>query len=169
VLARLHAEDFLRLEPGGQIRAAYPFSAVPTRHLVDIDGGSQAHAMCAIDALGVAAMLSTGVTISSTDPGTDEPVTVTVHADGKNAAWQPSAAAILTGRRTWCGPGDSTPGAWAAAPAEEVCCGSVNFFTSYANAAVWASAHPEVTGQVLGQAAALRLATRIFRNLLTGG
>ena len=168
-LTRLHAEDFLRLGPGGQIRAAYPFSAVPTRHLVDIDGGPQAHAMCAIDALGIAAMLSTGVTITSTDPSTDEPVTVTVHAGGKTAAWQPPAAVVFSGQRTWWGPGDSPPGGRALAPAEAVCCGYVNFFTAHASAAAWASDHFEVTGQILGQADALRLGTRIFGDLLTGG
>ena len=70
VLAALHAGDYLQLGPGGQIRAAYPFSGVPTPHLVDIDGGPRAYAMCAIDALGMAAMLGTGVTITSADPGT---------------------------------------------------------------------------------------------------
>jgi len=169
VLARLHAADFLRLGPGGQIRAAYPFSAVPTRHLVDIDRGPRTHAMCAIDALGIAAMLSTRVTITSTDPGTGEPVTVTVHAGGKSAAWQPPAAVVFSGQRTWCGPGDTPPGGRARAPADQVCCGHVNFFTASASAAAWASAHPEITGQILGQADALRVGTRIFGNLLTGG
>jgi hypothetical protein len=169
VLARLHAGDFLRLGPGGQIRAAYPFSAVPTRHLVDIGGGPRAHAMCAIDALGIAAMLSTGVTITSTDPGTGKPVTVTVYAGGKTAAWRPPAAVVFSGQRTWWGPGDSPPGGRAIAPAEAVCCGYVNFFTAHAGAAAWASAHFEVTGQILGQADALRLGTRIFGNLLTVG
>ena len=169
VLAGLHAEDFVRLGPGGQIRAAYPFSAVPTRHMVDIDGGPRAHAMCAIDALGIAAMLSTGVTITSADPGTGEPVTVAVHAGGKTAAWQPPAAVVFSGQRTWWGPGDCPPGGRAMAPAEAVRCGYVNFFTAHASAAAWASAHFEVTGQILGQAAALRLGTRSFGNLLTVG
>jgi hypothetical protein len=169
VLARLHAADFVRLGPGGQIHAAYPFSAVPTRHLVDIDGGPRAYALCAIDALGIAAMLSTGVTITSADAGTDEPVSVTVHAGGKTAAWQPAAAVVFSGQRTWGGPGDSPPGGRAIAPAEAVCCGYVNFFTTHASAAAWASAHFEVTGQILGQADALRLGRRTFGNLLTVG
>jgi len=169
VLARLHAEDLARLGQGGQIRAAYPFSAVPTRHQVDIDGGPRAHAMCAIDALGIAAMLGTATTIISTDPGTGEPVIVTVHADGKSAAWQPPAAVVFSGRRTWWGPGDFPPGGRAIAPDEAVCCGYVNFFAAYASAAAWASAHFEVTGQILGQAEALRLGARIFGDLLTAG
>jgi hypothetical protein len=43
----------------------------------------------------------------------------------------------------------------------------VNFFTAYTSAAAWAGTHFEVTGQILGQAGALRLGTRIFGNLLT--
>lgn len=70
VLAGLHAADFLRLSPGGEIRAAYPFSAAPTPHMVDIDDGPQVHAMCAIDALGIAAMLGPDVMISSVNPRT---------------------------------------------------------------------------------------------------
>jgi hypothetical protein len=42
VLALLHAADFLRLDPDGAIRAAYPFSAVPTR----ISSGSRAARRC---------------------------------------------------------------------------------------------------------------------------
>jgi len=45
----------------------------------------------------------------------------------------------------------------------------VNFVTAHASAAAWASDHFEVTGQILGQADALRLGTRIFGDLLTGG
>src|ERR1035438_3596517 len=39
VLAGLHAGDFVQLGPGGGIRAAYPFSAAPTPHVVRIAGG----------------------------------------------------------------------------------------------------------------------------------
>jgi len=77
VLGALHAEDFLQLDAGGQIRAAYPFSAVPTPHRVDLDGGPRVHAMCAIDALGIAAMIHAAVTITSADPHTGGPVTIT--------------------------------------------------------------------------------------------
>jgi len=168
-LDALHAADFLRLAPGGEIRAAYPFSAVPTPHLVDIDGGPPVHAMCAIDALGIAAMLGTGVMIASADPCTGEPVTVTVHTGGTAAAWQPPTAVVLSGQLTSCGPGDAPAGARPITAAEELCCGYMNFFTTHASAAAWASAHPEVTGQILGQPAALHLGTGIFGHLLTGG
>lgn len=168
VLARLHAGDFLEVGPGGGIRAAYPFSAAPTPHVVRIAGGPRVHAMCAIDALGIAAMLGTGVTITSADPRTGEPVTVTVQAGAESAAWHPLPAVVFSGQRTSCGPGGCGAATEAIAPAAEVCCGYVNFFTTPASAAAWAGACAEVTGQVLGQTAALRLGAAIFGGLLAG-
>lgn len=38
-VAELHAADFLRLDAAGHIRAAYPFSAVPTPHRVRMPAG----------------------------------------------------------------------------------------------------------------------------------
>jgi hypothetical protein len=163
VLAALHTEDFLQLDAGGQIRAAYPFSAVPTPHRVDPDGGPRVHAMCAIDALGIAAMLHAAVTITSADPRTGGPVTITVHADGETAAWQPPAAVVFSGTsRELCHVPPEAP----IPAAAEVSCGYVNFFTTGASAAAWASAHPDVTGEILDQAASLRLGTAIFGHLL---
>jgi hypothetical protein len=169
VLARLHAGDFLRLNASGEIRAAYPFSALPTPHVVDIGGGPRTHAMCAIDALGIAAMLGTGMTITSADPDTGEPVAVTVHAGGKTAQWRPQTAVVYSGQRTPSGPANFPAAACAVSPAEEVCCRYINFFTAWAGAAAWASAHSEITGQILSRPAALRLATGTFGHLLADG
>ena len=169
VLARLHTTDILRLGPHGEIRAAYPFSGVPTRHVVDIDGGPRVHAMCAIDALGIAAMLGSRVVITSADPGTGGPVAVTVQADGKTAAWQPRTAVVFSGQRFPAGPDDAGPGSPAMPAAAEVCCGYMNFFVSDASAAAWAGTHPEVTGSVLDQIAALHEGRAIFGPLLAGG
>jgi len=198
VLAALHAGDYLQLGPDGQIRAAYPFSGVPTPHLVDIDGGPRVYAMCAIDALGMAAMLGTGVTITSAAPGTGEEVTVTVRADGKTA-WQPATAVVFNGRLISVEARDPVPGALTVAAAAEACdpvpsaltlaataeacdpvpgaltvaasadscCGYMNFFGTRASAAAWDAAHPGITGEILGQAAALRLGVDIFSGLLS--
>src|SRR5262245_4448470 len=51
VLRELHDRDVVRLEEHGLIRAAYPFSARPTPHVVAVDGGPSVYAMCAVDAL----------------------------------------------------------------------------------------------------------------------
>jgi len=56
-LAELAAGDFLTLDGQGRITAAYPFSARPTGIEVVLPGGLRAAAMCAIDALGILAML----------------------------------------------------------------------------------------------------------------
>jgi hypothetical protein len=131
VMRQLHAADFLRLDACGAISAAYPFSPAPTRHLVAISGGPQVYAMCAVDALGIAAMLGKTVTISSSEPGTGAPVTVTVPAAGDAAVWEPGTAVVFYGQQeTACG--TCPPGAGAAGPpaAADTCCRTVNFFTA---------------------------------------
>ncbi len=151
LLRELHDRDVIRLDPHGAIQAAYPFSARPTPHLVVIADGPRVYAMCAIDALGIAAMLRRDVTIDSTDPHNGQPVTVTVH-NGR-ARWTPSSAVVVEGAITNAEGDCCTPGAPAGAvqPAAERCCGVLNFFTDPASATAWLAAHPEVTGAVLTQ------------------
>ncbi len=67
-LAELAAGDFLYLDQAGRISAAYPFSAAATAHRVRITDGGDAYAMCAIDALGIAAMLSTAASSARPAP-----------------------------------------------------------------------------------------------------
>ena len=57
MLAELADEDFLTLDADGRISAAYPFSVAPTGVEVELPGGVTVSAMCAIDALGIPAML----------------------------------------------------------------------------------------------------------------
>lgn len=152
VLAELDREDFLTLDEDGRIRAAYPFSAVATPHRVRIAGGAEAWSMCAIDALGIAAMLDQDVVISSADPITAEPVTVTV--TGGEAVWSPADAVVFVGRRGYEG------------PAASVCCDALNFFAHDASARVWAQRHPQVKGAVVGQARAQEIGRETFGPLL---
>ncbi|MFE2095039.1 organomercurial lyase [Streptomyces sp. NPDC059460] len=64
VLAELDAEDFLALDAEGRVRAAYPFSAAETPHRVKLGNGVEAWSMCAIDALGIAAMLDQNIRLA---------------------------------------------------------------------------------------------------------
>ena len=68
-LARLHELDMLCLDSESrEIRVAYPFSSVATRHLVRFPGWDDAapvYAQCAIDALGIPFMVRQGVSIAS--------------------------------------------------------------------------------------------------------
>nr|WP_239476951.1 alkylmercury lyase family protein [Nocardia arizonensis] len=84
--------------------------------------------MCAVDALGIAAMLDTDVLIESVDPSTGEPITVTVR-DAVVAA-QPQTTVVFVGARATAGPSADT------------CCGYLNFFSDRQTAQNWADTHP---------------------------
>jgi hypothetical protein len=62
--AALDDGDLIGLD-GEEIRLAYPFTAEPNVFEVVIPGKGVRHACCAIDALGVAPMLETAVTVRS--------------------------------------------------------------------------------------------------------
>ncbi|GAA3367514.1 hypothetical protein GCM10020367_66750 [Streptomyces sannanensis] len=151
-LAELAREDFLTVDDRGRIRAAYPFSAAPTAHRVRIDGGTEAWAMCAIDALGIPAMIGRDVVISSADPVTGEPVIVST--TGRKTVWEPAGVVVFLGCRTCSG------------PAASVCCDALNFFADAASAQAWAEAHPDVAGRSIDQARAEEIGRRIFGRLL---
>lgn len=152
VLAELAAEDFLTLDHQGGISAAYPFSAVPTAHRVRLASGTRVWAMCAIDALGIPAMLGTDAVISSADPVTGD--TIIVASRGERMAWQPSSTVVHIGQRACTG------------PAADVACGALNFFTSRRTARSWAAQHPDYTGQEVSQEQAEALGRSIFGALL---
>lgn len=156
VVAALHDLDAIRLAPTGQIAVAYPFSAAPTRHRVRIGGRTgeststftDAYAMCAIDALGIAAMLGQDTQIDSVDATTGHSVTVTMTAG--NARWDPPSAVVFLGADAGGG------------PSADCCCQHLNFFTDEASASTWARAHPEVPGQILTQPEAETLGSQLF-------
>jgi hypothetical protein len=155
VLGELADGDFLCLDPAGQITAAYPFSALPTRHRVRIAGNTAVFAMCAIDALGVSAMTGLPAVIESADPSTGEPVTVEV--DGASSKWNPATAVVYSGRAN----------SECAGPSASVCCGYIDFFAARSAATAWAAAHPDIIGGILGQDHALHVGIGIFGQLLS--
>jgi hypothetical protein len=142
VLAELAERDVLAFGQAGEIRAAYPFSPSPTPIRMSWEDGPVTYAMCAIDALGVSAMLGRPVTITAAEPGTGR--VITVHADRDQARWEPPGAVVFAGATSGdcCHAADRT-------------CSYINFFTSARAARTWAKANPAVTGTVLGRARAL--------------
>lgn len=152
-LSELATRDVIALDEQGEIRAAYPFSPVPTRHRVRWKGGSGAYAMCAIDALGMSAMLGVPVTISSSEPGTERAVTVEVDHD--SAHWQPNSAVVFAGNT-----GDTC------CPSADRTCDHINFFTTPDAAHTWAADHPAITGALLDQDHALACGVAEFGLLL---
>ncbi len=156
LIAELADRDVVAFDAIGEIRAAYPFSPVPTAHRVTWDGGPQVYAMCAVDALGISAMLSRPVTVTTTEPGTGEAITVQV--DGDRAQWTPDTAVVYAGAT-----GD------ACCPSADRTCGYINFFTSAEAAHAWADRHPDVAGVVLDQAEALRYGIAEFGTFMSSG
>jgi hypothetical protein len=153
VLEELAAEDFLTVDVDGRIVAAYPFSAVSTGIEVTLPGGVRVASMCAIDALGIPAMLDADAVIDASDPVSGD--AVRVRCTGGAAAWEPASAVVFYGARPEAG------------PAAAVCCGYLRFFATRATAQAFAAAHPEADGTVLDQDAAQRLGAEIFGALLT--
>lgn len=152
-LSVLTGLDVMAFDESGEIRAAYPFSASPTCHRVSRDGGPTVFAMCAIDALGMSAMLGVPITISSAEPGTGRAVTVRVDHD--TARWEPDTAVVFAGHTD----GDCCPSV-------DRTCGHINFFTTADAAQSWVASNPGVTGTVLDQRRALAAGIAEFGALL---
>ncbi len=81
-LAQLDRDDLIRLD-GGRVDLAYPFSAAPTPFVVELGGrrGSR-YVCCAIDALGIAAMLDEPVGIRSECHHCRAPIALEVDPSG---------------------------------------------------------------------------------------
>ena len=94
-LQTLRAHDLIALDPpSGDIRLAYPFTQAATGHRVELRG-RVLHALCAIDALGVAGMYRTDIAISSRCHHCDAPVQVETASEGKALrSLEPSGAAV---------------------------------------------------------------------------
>ena len=112
--------------------------------------------MCAIDALGISAMLGRPVTITAAEPGTGR--LITVKADGNTARWKPTRAVMFAGAT-----GDDR------CPSVDRTCGYINFFTSARAARKWAGNNPGISGRVLRQAWALGQGVAEFGAFLRAG
>ena len=133
-LATLAREDLAHRDPAtGAILVAYPFSARPRGHRVRIDGMHWVEAMCAIDALGIAAMLERSIEILSRDPLSGGEVWVRIDP-GDGAWWEPEHAVVLAGSACTSG------------PSYRGCCDVLNFFESGEYALQYLLAHPEISG-----------------------
>lgn len=151
-LNELAERDVVAFDADGEIRAAYPFSPGPTDIQVRWDGGPDIYALCAVDALGMSAMLDRPATIIAAEPRTQ--AAVTVHVDGDTARWTPESAVVFAGATDDC------------CPSIDGTCDHINFFTSVDAAHAWAADHPEVVGVVLNQTDALTCAVAEFGPLM---
>jgi alkylmercury lyase len=158
VLQTLRSHDLIDLDPPtGDLRLAYPFTQASTGHRVEIRGHIL-HALCAIDALGVASMYGTDVAISSPCHHCGAPVHVETASEGKllrNVS--PSGAAV------WY---DFAYGANAATS----CCRAIAFFCSDEHRRQWLDDQmPRRDGIGLTIDEALEVGRAIFGPVLVEG
>lgn len=150
-LARLAEADLVHTDDSGRVLVAYPFSGRPLGHAVHLDGVT-VEAMCAIDALGIPLMTGRDAVITATDAATDAPIRV--QYDDDRWAWEPASTVVLAAATRTGG------------PSVECCCPLVRFYAHAADARAELDNHPELRGDVLGQADAVEVARRCFGDLL---
>jgi hypothetical protein len=85
ILAELDAQDLILLRDG-HVLLAYPFSGVPTPFVTVLADGRERHACCAIDALGIAALLGERVHVRSRCHDCGEDLALDVGPDGPERA-----------------------------------------------------------------------------------
>jgi len=155
LVAVLEAHDLLGNDNSADvILYAYPFTGEPTEHRVGLQG-RQLHAVCAIDALGVAGMLHTDVVVQSSCRGRGSSIEIATAASGQSLLHPRPADAVV-----WC---DLAYSGRAAAS----CCPSIAFFCSDADLQQWLSVqHPHRAGHRLTLAEALEVGRALFEPVL---
>lgn len=142
-------KDLVHLDADGEIAVAYPFSGRSTGHRVLFPSGHETHAMCAIDALGVAPMFNQTIEIRSRDPLTGVPIHGRVAPTG-DATWQPGTAAVGAGVLDQRGDACNS------------CCSVLNFFATRANAERWFAEHSYARGRAIPMDVAIAAGRAVF-------
>lgn len=150
-LSDLAAADLIGLNGDREVALAYPLSATPTRHRVDTIDGRQLWACCAIDALGIPAMLDVGATVSAREPDGDAEITVALGPTGPPSP-NPEGAVVLAAVA-----GEGTTACCA--------CPFINFFPSAANAKAYQEEHPELSGALMSIEEATEAGRQLFGGL----
>lgn len=155
ILRRLTAMDLLLLDATGEtVLAAYPFSATPTPHRVRLVG-REVFALCAVDALGIPALLQEAADISSRCAHCGSPVEVQALPE-KATRYLPSETVV------WF-------------PTSEECCSvaesrcpSIGFFCSSDHLEAWRQIKGQPPGVVFSLPEAFEAGKEIFGSLLAG-
>jgi hypothetical protein len=141
--------DYLGRNEAGRLTCLYPFSVVPTVHVVVLDAARR-FAMCSIDALGMAAMLDQMVAVEGrcAECGAD----IRIEVEPGHIARANPAEAVVIARRS------------GAEPACEVCCPGTLFACGSAHGQAVAERSPATEVVPLNEA--LHHAESIFGGFL---
>jgi hypothetical protein len=147
LLDSLVAAGAIRVQPATHaILDAYPYSGVPTRQRVELDGGTSFYCMCAVDTFYVSFLVERDLTIRSRCFGCRADVEVHVERRAIAAA-QPETTVV------W----NSTAG---------YDCPKTNFFCCEAHLLKWREDAPDEPGRVYTLADALRTGQRAAERML---
>jgi hypothetical protein len=149
-IARLDEKDLI-LVADEQVTLAYPFSGTPTAFKVVMPDGRERYAICAIDALGIPAMLGKPVTIRSRCHHCGAPLEIPTSPEGPIG----NADVIV-----WVGERDTRKKACASF------CLTLNFFSSEAHLQSWRETHHGSPGAAAVLEEAFRVGAKIFGELL---
>jgi hypothetical protein len=138
ILDSLVAAGAIRVQPATHaILDAYPYSGVPTRHRVELDGGTSFCCMCAVDTFYVPFLVERDLTIRSRCFGCRADVEVRVERRAIRAA-RPEQTVIWNSTASYD-------------------CPKTNFFCCEAHLLKWREEAPDEPGQVYTLADALSL------------
>lgn len=138
-----------------EIAGAYPFIDVRNDHAVRFHWQGKAcsaHAMCAIDALGIPFMYATDAEIQSSCAHCQKRIDLIVRGEAITLA-DPATTVVFVGLRC-------------AAQAATSLCTTLLFFCSRAHAKAWRAAHGQPAGETLTLGESLALGKEFFANLL---
>ena len=159
VLERLHALDLLGMTSQSlDIQYAYPFSSVPTNHVVTFLNWPTAkpvYAMCAVDALGIPFMFKKDAAIRSSCPHCDHPIVIEVRSGRIVSRDQANTVVWVGDDRTEC--------------AAASVCPTLNFFCSSAHVEAWRNGNLKKHGLILSLGEALFVGRGLFEDLLSPG
>ena len=153
LLDELVAGDWAGRDQDGALGVLYPFSVAPTGVRVRV-GRVERHAMCAVDALGVAPMLGGAVTITGACPHCAAPLRVRATPSGIASA-SPAGVAVVH-RRTY-------------GPAHRARCRATRFVCSEGHGRAWLADHGGAEDVVLPLAAAFARGQVLFGYCYTSG
>jgi hypothetical protein len=142
--------DYIGRDETGQVVCLYPFSPRPSLHVVRFNQVSR-YAMCSIDALGVAAMYGSSVTVQSVCSSCGCELCLTIKPGRIVSASREDITVVVRAYRD--------------GPACETCCPGTVFACCPAHA-IEVARHSE-DSKVVPLSQALRHAEEIFRNLLS--
>ena len=150
----IEAADGLCRDPAtGNILSAYPFSAAPTPHRVELGTGATVYALCVIDALGIPFLLDTDAVIHSACAHCGSGLTVRV-VGGALSGVSPAETVVVCA---------SAPADCYAATGQ---CPFINFFCSPTHAQAWRETHTGVRSALMDVAGAAACGRQVFAPLL---